>query len=409
MPIYSHSQLNTYQQCPLKYRLRYRDRIKRVSESVEGFLGTMVHETLKKCHDDVRLTKLNSLEELLTYYRQTWRQNWHDSVAIVKPDLSETHYQDLGQQMIENYYRRYAPFDADTTIATEMRLNFTLDDEENYRMVGFIDRLSRAGDDTYEIQDYKTSAHLPAQAEADNDRQLALYQIGLKKRWPDIEDIRLVWHYLTFDKKIVSTRSAADISRLTSETARLINEIEMAGDFPPQESGLCDWCEYPDLCPLRKHRVAVKILPANEYLKEPGVNLVNRYAELKEQVTRLEAETSQVKEALIEYAQREALAVITGSDHKVSVKHGRKFKFPAKNETERKELERTISEAGKWPEVSQLDSAELGRVIERGLWDRELIDRVAKYSHLEETSAVYLSKLKKDEAASETAETESLD
>jgi hypothetical protein len=39
MPICSHSQLSTYEECPLKYKLLYRDRIKRDTEGVEGFPG----------------------------------------------------------------------------------------------------------------------------------------------------------------------------------------------------------------------------------------------------------------------------------------------------------------------------------------------------------------------------------
>ena len=39
MPIYSYSQLSTYEQCPLKYKLCYRDKIKRDIEGVEGLLG----------------------------------------------------------------------------------------------------------------------------------------------------------------------------------------------------------------------------------------------------------------------------------------------------------------------------------------------------------------------------------
>ena len=68
MPIYSHSQLSTYEQCPLKYKLCYRDRIKRGIEGVEAFMGTVTHETLKKCYDDARIMKINSLEETLAYY-----------------------------------------------------------------------------------------------------------------------------------------------------------------------------------------------------------------------------------------------------------------------------------------------------------------------------------------------------
>ena len=82
MPVYSHSQLSMYEQCPLKYQLCYRDRIKRDVEGVEAFLGTMVHETLKKCYDDARLTKVNSLPDLLSYYDDIWQKNWHDSMVF---------------------------------------------------------------------------------------------------------------------------------------------------------------------------------------------------------------------------------------------------------------------------------------------------------------------------------------
>ena len=47
MPVYSHTQLSVYEECPLKYKLRYLDGIKRDTEGIEGFLGNIVHETLK--------------------------------------------------------------------------------------------------------------------------------------------------------------------------------------------------------------------------------------------------------------------------------------------------------------------------------------------------------------------------
>jgi RecB family exonuclease len=171
-----------YEQCPLKYKLCYRDKIKRDIEGVEAFLGLRVHETLKRCYDDARLTKLNSLPALLSYYDSIWQQNWHDSIVITKKDLAAGHYQALGKKMIETYYQRYTPFDSDITIQTEMRLNFALDDDNKYRMLGYIDRLSRTGDGIYQIRDYNTSAHLPIQEDSDNDRQLGLYQIGVQKR-----------------------------------------------------------------------------------------------------------------------------------------------------------------------------------------------------------------------------------
>ncbi len=118
MPIYSHSQLSTYEQCPLKYKLNYRDKIKRDIEGVEAFLGSRVHDTLKKCYDDARLTKANSLNDLFSYYDNIWQKNWHDSIVITKKDLTQEHYQALGKRMIETYYQRYTPFDSDMTIQT---------------------------------------------------------------------------------------------------------------------------------------------------------------------------------------------------------------------------------------------------------------------------------------------------
>lgn len=397
MSVYSHSQLSTYEECPLKFKLRYRDRIKRETEGVEAFVGSVAHETLKKCYDDIRLTKLNSLDDLLSYYEYVWQKNWHDAIIINKKDVTAEHYRNLGAKMLTTYYQRYAPFSADITIGTELLLNFTLDDQRKYRVMGFIDRLSRDADGVYSIHDYKTSAHLPAQAEADQDRQLALYQFGVQQKWPDIKQVRLVWHYLAFDHELVSRRSNEAIATLVASITRLIDEIESAREFPPGESELCDWCEYPDLCPRRKHLYLVANLPVNQYLSEPGVALVNKYAALKQQSGEIEKELDEVKEALLNYARKEGVSVIRGNDRQVRVRFDMKLRFPGKNETEHAGLRRAITEAGKWLEVSQLDATALVKAVENETWDKALIDRVMQYGKLEEAVSITLSGLKETE------------
>ena len=396
MPIYSDSRLSMYEDCPFKYKLCYHDNIKRDIEGVEGFLGSRVHETLKKCYDDLRLTRANSLSDLLAYYNKIWQENWNDSIIIVKQNLTAEHYRALGERLLETYYNRYAPFDQDITIGTELGLSFPLDDGK-YRMRGSIDRLSRTKDGIYEIHDYKTGAYLPSQEEADNDRQLGLYHIGVQKKWPDIENIRLIWHYIAFDEELVSYRTPEAISKLIQNTKGLIDEIEAAQDFPPRESALCDWCEYGDLCPMRRHLYAVEALPVNEYLNEPGVALVNKYVALKDEAKKIDEETEKVREAILEYARKEGVEVIKGSDRKVRVKFEDKLRFPGKNEAERQELDNTIIEAGKWAEVSQLDTTKLTDVVESGLWSKGLIAKVMKYGRIETTDSVRISKLSDEE------------
>lgn len=397
MPVYSDSRLSTYEQCPFKYKLHYRDRIKRDTEGVEAFLGSMVHETLRKCYDDLRFTKLNSLSDLIAYYGEIWQKDWRDSIVVTREGLTREHYKALGEKLIGTYYNRYAPFDQDTTISTEMRVNFSLDDENKYRMTGYIDRLSRTRDGVYEIHDYKTSATLPTQENVDNDRQLGLYHIGVQKKWADAKNIRLVWHYVAFDAELASSRSEEAILNLIQDTRSLIDKVEAAEDFPARESALCDWCEYTDLCPLRKHFHAVEALPSNEYLNEPGVALVDKYAALKSEEAKVKEEMNRVKEAIIAYVKKEGIEVVRGSDHKIRVKIGKELKFPRKGEEERVELEKVIEGANRWMEVSQLDIRLLSHVVESGSWNKDLIEKVMKYGLIEESSSVHMSKLKEEE------------
>lgn len=394
MPLYSYSQLNTYENCPLHYKFRYRDRIKRAREGVEAFLGQMVHATLEKCYNDARLTRSNTLEELLAYYNRIWEQNWHDEIAIVREGLTAEHYRAQGIEMLGRYYRRYAPFNTDITLGTEVRLNFKLDESSRYSFIGYVDRLSRAPDEVYEIQDYKTGGRLPTQAESDADRQLALYQLGIRQLWPDITAVRLVWYYLAFDQRLVSTRSEAALAELERQVKEAVDEIAAATDFPPRESALCEWCEYPDLCPVRKHHFKVAEMPPAEAVREPGLVLVDRYAALKEKSARLDNEIAETRAAIVDYAQRESAEVVRGSGHQVKIKLDRKLKFPGKNDADRGKLDGIIRHAGRWDELSQLDTTALERVLRDQLWDEALRDDIGRYASEEETSTVTLSGLK---------------
>ena len=112
----------------------------------------------------------------------------------------------LGERCLTAYYRRHYPFDGDETLGIEKRVTFALDEKREYRFQGIIDRLVRARDGAIEIHDYKTGRRAATQKQVDEDRQLALYQIGLAEPFPD-QPMRLVWHYLQQDRKLTSTRT----------------------------------------------------------------------------------------------------------------------------------------------------------------------------------------------------------
>ena len=399
MTRYSHSKLTTFKNCPLKYKLKYIDKIKAEGfEGIEAFMGSRVHDTLEKLYNDIKMCKEVSLEGLLDFFEKEWEKNWTDNVVIVNEGYTPENYKEIGKKCIKDYWNRHHPFDESKTIATEKQVVVDLGDGNE--IVGYIDRLTEDGDGNYGIHDYKTSGSLPTQEQKDSDQQLAIYQIALQEMWNDVKSVKLVWHYLVFDKIIISERSKEDLGKLKKNILELIEEIENSTDFPPNKSYLCSWCEYQGMCPLMKHIKMTGEMEVNEYLNEPGVKLVNKYVELTDRkkavVEEIEKELADVQEALIAYSKKEGVEVIRGNDKKLRIRVYRSSKFPGTSDNKRKELDELIKQFGKWMEVSNLNVRTLGKILEKPEefgWSKELADKIKQYQKIEESYRMYLSKL----------------
>jgi len=251
MPEYSISQLDKFEECALQYKFIYVDGIKRYEESVEAFLGQRFHDTMEWLYKE-RAFRVVPLEELLEYYEKDWARKWHAEVKIKREDRTADDYRLMGRRFIEDYYKRHYSFDEGRVLGLERYIRFPLDDAGKYNCKGIVDRLMLAPDGAFEVHDYKTGSRLPEQKELDEDRQLALYQIGVQKLWPEAKEVRLVWHEVAFDLEMRSSRTPEALEKLKAELAALINRIEAEKEFPLRESALCDWCAYWDLCPAKK-------------------------------------------------------------------------------------------------------------------------------------------------------------
>jgi putative RecB family exonuclease len=399
MTVYSHSRLSCYEQCPQKFKLQYIDKLETEEEqTVEAFLGIRVHEALEKLYRDLAHQKINTLEELLTFFTSEWNTNWTDDIVIVKEEYSPENYLNMGRKYLTDYYQRYHPFRQGKTVALEELIRITLDPEGKYKLQGYIDRLTETGDGYYEIHDYKTNSRLPLADYIRSDRQLALYMIGVKNQYPDVKDVKLIWHFLKFDKEIDSTRTDTELSQLKKDTIQLIETIENDGRYEAHPGYLCDWCEYKSCCPQWSHLHLIKEKPANEYLKDSGVILVNRYAEVKtaQKLANLQwdAELEKLEEALSSFAEKEHVEVVFGSKNKVRVTDSEKYSFPSKNSKEREQLEKVLQKYGRLKDVSQLDTSALGKILQEKQWEPEVLDALHKYIEIERKKRFYLSKIK---------------
>jgi len=398
MTVYSHSRLSCYEQCPQKFKLQYIDKVEtEVEESVEAFLGIRVHETLEKLHRDLQHQKMNSLEELLVFLQAEWKKNWSDNIVIVNNEYNQENYLKMAEKYVTDYYNRYKPFDKEKTVALEERILIDLDDAGTYKLQGYIDRLTETKDGYYEIHDYKTNSRLPLADYIKSDRQLALYMIGVKNNYPDVKNVRLIWHFLKFDKEIDSTRTDEELEKLKLDTIQLIDTIEDDEAFLAKSSLLCDWCEFKSVCRQWSHLYKIQEKSENEYLADSGVALVNRYAELKTKEKQvnldLYAELEKLEEAIIAFAEREKVDCVFGTKNKVRITVSERYCFPSKNSKERERLEEILRKYGKLEEVSQLDTTALGEIIKKKQCDAELLKALKEYVELEKKKRLYLSKM----------------
>lgn len=251
---FSPSSLNTFEKCPKQYHFRYVLKLPVSSESIEAFVGKRVHEVLEKLYRFVGAHgKPPTFDQVQRRYRQNFDSQFDAAqVRIVRSENGRDYYLKNGARCLTNYYRRHYPFDGDETLGLERALRFELqgaDAERVYALRGVIDRLVRARDGVLEIQDFKTGRYIPRQQELDRDRQLGLYEIGIRKHWGEDEPIRLVWHYLLSNQVRTSQRTPEQRAALGRETTQLIDRIRSEQVWAARPSRLCDWCEYREFCP----------------------------------------------------------------------------------------------------------------------------------------------------------------
>lgn len=387
---YSHSKLEAFESCPKRYYFAYVERPDiEPEEGVEAFMGSRVHEALEWLYRQRMMERTPGFDELLNVFETAWEREWHEGVRIVRAEYSPEDYRQVGRTALQRYHARYFPFDAGITIATERPVEFMLDSDGRYMFRGVIDRLDKVGDGVYEIHDYKTSASLPEQAKVDGDRQLALYQIAVEQMWPDVAEVSLVWHYLRFDTEIRSARSVEELDELRRQVIGLIDKVECCTEFEPRPGVLCDWCEYQELCPARRHLFYIRQLPLDALSEDRGVELVNRYVELEDEIKRLGEEKEELRQAIVEYGTERDISTLYGKGHAVRIWRKSTLRFPDRDHPDRPAFERWLKDNGLWERGAQLNDYRLSTLLDDPSLGEELRDGLARWGRPHEIVKLY--------------------
>ena len=137
---------------------------------------------------------------------------------------------------------------------------------------------------------------------------------------------------------------------------------------------------------MKKHLVKVEALPKDKWQDEPGVVIVDAYAEkwrkkkgLEAETKAVEAEIEGIREAAIAFAAREGATVIAGTEARLRITGKDKLVPPAKGTGEREALEQELRAAGVWDEVAALDAAALEKAVAERRWSSDVLDRIKVY------------------------------
>lgn len=319
--IYSHSRINCFENCKQQFKFRYIDKIDLGLEGIEAFMGKRVHETLEFLYHELNNGKIPEIKELLTVYTRDWDKYWHENIRIVKEQYSVDDYKKLGEKCLLNYYHEHQPFDQ-PVLAIEKRVLINID---GIKIQGFIDRLDMK-DGYYEIHDYKTGGSLPPQNKIDTDRQLALYQLGIQEMFDDVKDVKLVWHYLSFGKRLESKRTPKDLELLKGQIKKVVTQIETEKEYLPNKSMLCNWCDYKSICPAFEVERQKSLSGA-----EPD-KIVDEYVELNNQAKLLKTQIIKAKERIKNFSEIHKLETIKSNSHELKLINIDKISPPSKAE-----------------------------------------------------------------------------
>ena len=362
----SYSAIETYKQCPQKYKFQEIDRIK-APKSREALFGTAIHSALKFMFQKSPL--FPTLDEVVSYYRENWpsatafqADSKNDPLKMPWTEADEKAYFEEGIKMLRRFYEKNAPWNFNI-VDLESRFDILIEDEKTGKthiLAGIIDRIGK-NQDEYEIIDYKTSKRMPSQADVDKNLQLSLYSLGLQKRWPHVkaEDIKLTLYFVKHGEKLSTTATSEKTEATKKEILETIREIETRLDekkeFEPMPSALCSWCAFKPICPAWKHQYR-KFEVRNPKSETDIDATLKEFFELRKDVSSKEDEITELQKKIREYMDSQGLTRVFSDDGTVSKKTIQRFSYDFEK------IKALLSPIGRWEDILDADEAKLKKI-----------------------------------------------
>lgn len=212
MTNYSPNMLKTFKNCPIKYKLKYIDKISLPQKASFFEKGKKVHALANYYLQGVDITKL-------------------------EPTLNEAETQAWQTLKANEYFNK-------TNINSEYNLSCKIG---NYWIGGRLDAIVK-DQSSYYILDYKTGS-IPKKPEYDYQTMIYLLCLANSPLVKANDDINFVYIDLKNNKNCIINFSNTKKSEYKNAILEICSNIEKA-QFPEEieHSQTCDFCEYKKLC-----------------------------------------------------------------------------------------------------------------------------------------------------------------
>lgn len=340
----SYSSLETYIQCPQKFKFQQIDRIK-TPKSKQTVFGTIIHSTLKFLHSN--RTVIPVFPQVLDHYKNIWNKDIFND-----PEEQEIYFEQ-GQALLKNYYDNN---NLTALHVVDLETHFEVP-FENHTLTGIIDRIDKIGQDQYEIIDYKTSKSLPSQEDVDKNLQLSLYRLGITNRWPNLklDQVTLSLYFLKHGIKISTTRNEDDLEATKAKISNVVSNIE-AKRFEPIPSKLCDYCDYRNICPIWRHKTLSKELgiESEEKLRET----IKEFFELKNKIRQESQRLEELKILINQYCDKNNIERVFSDQGYITRTVQKRYSYDFNK------IKTILEPLGKWEEILKVDDVKLKKIID---------------------------------------------
>ncbi len=260
-PHLSVSSIQTFQQCPQKFKFNKIDLIPDRSNHW-AVLGNFVHDIAEEFYNTP--PEMRTIENARPISRRMWDEKWGSEANKVIDGFKITYklqsksdeeallvFRYHAWWCIENLWAVEAPENVNT-VGLEYEVNTEIG---GVRIKGFIDRISQSTDSMFlTVSDYKTGKTPKPAYEDDKFFQLFVYAKLLSiLEVGETDKVELI--YLKDSKKITRPVSDSDLSKAVNTIQDAKTEIDkrcVSGHFEANKSTLCNYCSYKSICPIWK-------------------------------------------------------------------------------------------------------------------------------------------------------------